>query len=157
MLRSLRMSLVMLVAVAIPALSQAVAPGDRVRVTSLGKTGIYEAVKMTTDSLSLREDEHSTTFTIPIANVSSLDVSRGRSSKAGAFFRGAGVGFLVGAVVGGVGGQSSGDDKPGQFMAQTASEKALELGVVLGIVGGAIGGVINLFRQHETWQPVPLR
>lgn len=152
-----RTAFLILLLAAVPALAQSVAPGERVRVTSLGSRGEYEFVRLTADSLTVRQDGAHAPFSIAASNVSLLEVSRGGGSRWGAFGRGAGIGLLVGGVVGYVGGKSSGDDKPGQFMAQTANQKATELGVILGILGAGVGGVIGAVGHKEHWQAVPLR
>ena len=142
-------------------------PGDRVRVHTVSRSakfvGTVTAVDETT--ITLEPDGDGQPTVLHREDITTLDVSAGKSSR--------GKHALIGAVIGGglgaVMGFAVGDD-PGshndtledaafkltrrtKFMPWSAADKALMLGVSFAVVGTVVGLVLP---AGEQWQKVPM-
>jgi hypothetical protein len=147
------------------ALAQAEAPiaaGDRIRFAapSLGSTGLATGTVLETKPDTLVVDHDGQAVLLPLAAVTSLDVSVGQSSRSG-----------TGALIGLVGGAAltlgiataldPGGTRPCpnfECLGDIKSEAAKALAIVVaGAVGGAIiGAEIGSAIKVEQWQQVPL-
>ena len=138
----------LLLAVAFPAAGQQPDPvgigsGTRLRVrVDSGPPIVGSVVRLTPDALELREDK--STRQIATANVSSLEVSRGRPVTSGHVARGALKGFLI------VGGTAT--------LAILASDPgwAFVGPLVFGPPGALGGGLLAARKAPEQWQRLPL-
>ena len=121
-------------------------------------TGAVTFVAVRADSLVVRLDPN--TWSVPIAAVTKLEVSRGRNSF------GAGRGALIGVLVGGVAGWIVGYagyeecvpsgglfDCAGVFSPEVA---AFGGAMVLGTLGAGIGAVTGALVKTHRWVEVPL-
>jgi hypothetical protein len=128
------------------------APGTRVRVTHPAEgTRVGTALAITEDQLFVRWADGSDTVGVPLAEVTRLDVSAGRSRYRA--LRYAGVGLVAGAALGAMAGAAAYNDRDsffgrGAFTAEGA--------IMLGGLGGVIGLVSGALRS-DPWQEVPLR
>ena len=134
-----------------------VAVGQRVRVsTESGATHVGLVTALSSGALELQDEEGSQRFSVPLASVTRLDVSRGLKSNTG---KGAGVGFLAGAVTGVLIGFSLGDDPPlfSDDPFPFSAEVKAAVGFFLGGGGGAIiGALIGKDIHSDRWVEVPL-
>ena len=131
-------------------------PGTRVRLTTPSRpharqVGTLLALKA--DSIHLRRDGQADSLSIPIAQVTGIEVSSGLRTQGR---RGMGIGFLAGAGFGVMIGLADGDEPPGSIIQLSAAEKAMLAGSLLGVAGAVVGGVVGLASRTETWRPVRL-
>ena len=144
-------------------------PGDRVRITAPGgfPTGTVTFVAVSTDTLVVRLGTN--TWSVPIAAVTRLEVSRGRKSFGTR--RGAIIGGLVGAASGAIIGAASYEEPkpcvPESFFdcvdfdvfqggTRTAASAALTGAVLGAVAGAAIGGLLGSVIKTERWEGVAL-
>jgi len=131
--------------------------GDRVRLTapSIGvvQRQTFTLVDVTADSITLTPEGRSLTLDCALADVTSLQVQRGRKR---ATLRGLGIGALAGAAIGVAAGFADGDDPPDAFIAMTAGEKAVAAGLALGGLGGVVGALIGTAVKVDRWDKIPL-
>ena len=131
-------------------------PGARVRVTTPSEPHARQVgtlIAVGADSIHLRRDGRADSLSIPLAQVTAIELSQGQRTQGR---RGMGIGFLAGAGFGVLIGLADGDDPPENFIQFSAAEKAMLGGAVLGAVGGVVGGVAGLASRTERWQRVPL-
>ncbi len=89
---------------------------------------------------------------VPVAVVTSLEVSVGRENRAG-------TGFLIGAVAGALIGGAALPAAASAIGGGTTSTGLGEVagGIALGaLVGGGVGALVGLTSERERWEPVPL-
>ncbi|UCC84509.1 MAG: hypothetical protein JSW46_06165 [Gemmatimonadota bacterium] len=128
-----------------------VAPGDRVRVTAPTidpDTFVGTVVAMGADACVLEVEGHAGPLPLPLASVTSLEVSRGQKSRT---LWGAGIGLVAGGAAGAAIGSASsrGDEWSGLGTLAYAAG-----GAWLGLLfGAAIGAVI----RTERWEVVDLQ
>jgi hypothetical protein len=145
-------------------------PGNRVRITAPGgfaPTGTVTFVAVSTDTLVVRLGTN--TWSVPIAAVTRLEVSRGRKSFGTR--RGAIIGGLVGAVSGAIIGAASYEEPapcvPKTFLdcvdfdvfqggTSTAVSTAVAGAVLGAVAGAAIGGLLGSVIKTERWEGVAL-
>lgn len=126
------------------------APGERVRITAPGvDRRPARLVVFSRDSLVVKFDGDTAAHSLRTADVSLLELSRGRSRGRGALI-GAGFGFLGGAALGAVVGAILEDSQCSDCVAVPA------LGAVGGVLGLVIGTVVGSVRGGERWQALPL-
>lgn len=157
-----------IVAIPMPAFAQALeslTTGAKVRVRtvspdewrvgyirSIDSSGISATTTSSGGNMA-RAAEATYSWTLPLASVSRVEVSRGPGERAGrtivgALLGGLGGGLLVGAV-GAMATQCSNCDSPG-------------IGVVLGPIFGVpiglvVGGIVGFATARERWEPVSVR
>ncbi len=132
---------------------QAVLPGDRVRLSHPGEgTRTGTVVALTADTLEVRFEGRTEPAHLPLAQLTRLDVSRGREPGKRS---GAGVGFLLGAAIGGIGGAVSSTDCSANDFCAGPGPSALMGALVLGGVGALIGRGYYM-APFEKWEPVSL-
>lgn len=129
--------------------------GTRVRVSTVHRrdpiTGVV--VSHSADSLVMRSDKDSATMTLPTAQVSRVDISRGRRTQK---LKGATIGFLSGAGIGALVGYATYEPSCGSegwicfdFGPEFEAAAAASL---FGLVG-AITGTLVGNREREQWRP----
>ena len=148
--------------------AQASAPaavGERVRVATPVRYGEFRyvgrVVSLHGDSMSVLADGSDGTQAIPLAEITSLEVSGGTRTNGKR-------GMLYGGVIGAAGGAVIGaalSRKPGPaceselFCVQPEADRALDAvaGMVTGgVLGLAVGGLIGMSHRTERWIPRPL-
>jgi hypothetical protein len=112
-------------------------------------------VEVRGDALLFTPDHLSTPALVPVASVTSFEVSRGMHSHAG---KGARIGFLTGAVTGGLVGYIETHDahsSDGDFGPVVGAAAA----VLTGCVGAGVGALIGSKHHSERWetQRLPIR
>lgn len=135
-----------------------VAEGTRVRVAAAHRgdaiTGVV--VRHSSDSLILRSDKDSGTVALPTAQLSRLEVSRGRRTQK---VRGAGIGFLSGAVIGALVGLATYEDPSCSGEAWVCLDFGPQFDAAVGatLLGGvgALVGTMMGSRERELWRPAP--
>jgi len=142
-----------------PALSgQAVpplAPGGRVRVRTLGETGLLDrgmegtVERLSGDTLILRPKAGGSVQVFVAGEETQLFVFAGHRSRVA---RGAIIGGVAGLVAGGLVGAASGEVCEGPsslcFDRQVVAWRA---GLILGACGAVSGIIIGAFASHEAW------
>ena len=136
-----------------------IAPGDLVRITAPSMDmdeSVGTVAALETDTLVVNTEERPDALAVPLADVTRLEVHRGKKSRVGEAawiggFAGALVGFVVGAAVSdpNVVGPTIGPSEPGVNMAGGALVGG-GCGALLGAVIGAIAG------STDRWESVPL-
>ena len=132
-----------------------VVPGDIVRVTAPSmdvEKGVGTVAALETDTLVVQVGERADALQVPLADVTRLEVHRGRQSSAD-------TGVLIGAGAGAAAGVitalalCAGDE----CRAYDARELgAVFLGVVGAGLGAGIGYIIGSNIQTDRWEEVPL-
>jgi hypothetical protein len=145
-----------------PATELPLAVGTRVRVSSSapwfsGPPSVANVLGQRGDTLSVQPEGTRDSIALPIASITQLEVSAGRSSHVG---RGIGLGFLTGALAGVVIGAatyrpSSCGSSTGAFCPIDFSQGATAAagGAVGGLLGAFVGAVIGE-RETENWARV---
>lgn len=139
------------VAPAVEAQNQAVAPGARVRVTAPAK-GLERHV---TTVENVRGDSIVVGFgggwqTIALRDMTSLDVSMGRESR---FFADAGIGLAVGVLAGGLVGAVGYQECTDCILAPANRAQSAALGAILaGTVGLVAGAIVGVFHRPDRWR-----
>lgn len=150
-------ALLLLAALATPASAgQAIAEGDRVRVTLLERphervVGTLLAIRP--EAIDLRPD--SVTRTIARPDIDKLEVSRGIHS-------GSRDGVKYGAIVGGVtlgalGALASEINNSESSVKSNTVAVALAYTLAGAVVGGGLGALIGSAFHHERWERIPAR
>jgi hypothetical protein len=132
----------------------AIVPGSRIRVTELeaGNSRRHSGtvVTATADTVVLKLDGLGATATYSLANLSGLEVSRGRTGHVAA---GVGIGFLAGAGAGAL---------VGVLTCNGCLSGRDELGALVPALGAGIGGVVGMLvgagvgaHKTDTWEAVP--
>ena len=133
---------------------QTLTPGSRVRITHPGEgTRTGTVVALTADTLEVRLAGRIEPAHLPLAELTRLDVSRGRERHMG----NAGKGLVIGAVAGVVAGLAAGDDDCSNKLVCISRPAGAVLG---GAFFGGIGGVLGLVSgviPSESWERVPLQ
>jgi len=134
-----------------------VAPGDRVRITAPTISAdrvVGTLYKLDGDVCVLRIEGRSP-MKLPLAEVATLEVSRGSKSRAGV---GALVGLAVGATTGAFLGHSWGSEScdDGSTFCLEKAENAVLTGTVFGLVGAGIGALTGSFIEVERWEEIAL-
>jgi hypothetical protein len=119
-------------------------PDTRLRVSASSpltqvRTGTYRALTDTTLVLSADTSQ----FTIPLANITQVEVSRGRQPNV----VGGVVGLLLGAAAGGAIGCAANSDDYGVYCGGQDDTKVI-VGAVLGGAAGAALGALLFRREH---------
>lgn len=132
--------------------AQSVAPdsGVRIRITTYGspeRKGTL--VSLTPDSVSYHPEFMTALHTVPLAQVSALDMSRGYVPSMRSLFKGVGIGGLVGVGLSAAFflGPSNTDGPP-------AALGAIVYGPLLIGAGMVVGGIIGAQNKVETWSPI---
>ena len=126
-----------------------IAPGDRVRVTAPSidmNRSVRTVAALETDTLVLNTDERANALQVPLADVTKLEVHRGKKS-------GARTGALIGLAFGG------GVTLLASFNEDCADNCLALAFVSVPILGGAtagLGALIGLAIQTDRWEAVPL-
>ncbi len=135
------------------------APGDRIRVVARRalnpplREGTVLAVGA--DSLVLRLQPRGDSVVMQMAQVTSLEVSRGWRSNTR---KGLTIGAVSGVVLGAVAGAATYKPCVSQCYIDFGAGPSVAGGALLGgLVGLAMGSVIGSLRQSEQWARVPLR
>ena len=105
-------------------------------------------VEMRADTLLFTPDHQSTPALVPVASVTSLEVSRGMHSHA---WTGVRIGFLTGAFAGGVVGYTQTHEahaSDGDFGPVVGAAAA----VLTGCVGAGVGALIGSKQHTERWE-----
>jgi len=138
----------------VPLLSQALEPGQRIRVTApdvLAERQVGQLLWLDVDSLVLGSVSAPITqrWVIPPESITQLEASEGRHGHAGrGFFLGAGVG-LVGGLIGISGqGTCTGSGNYGEMCAMIVTGSA--------ITGGLLGLLIGAATRSERWVSIPV-
>jgi hypothetical protein len=134
-----------------------IAAGERVRVKSAGgRPQIVTVVDVGAGSIAGVSGGRS--VTLEFSSIERIERSLGERSRADAFVRGLGRGFLAGGVGGALLGAATGD--PGctswDMTCYSREEGALGFGVIFGAAGALIGGVLGMSSPGEQWQRVPV-
>lgn len=125
--------------------------GARIRVQRVGESGPQDGtfVSLGGDTLIVRPGGGAIADTLPLANVRSLEVSRGVGPDGGRLMAGTAFGFLVGAGVGW---------GTGIIMCRASANEMCGLGVMpmmaIGGVVGLVAGVLEGSRSVERWERV---
>jgi hypothetical protein len=134
-------------------------PGARVRITRIDEKPLVAiVVARVADTLVVRAPGQAQPLTLPLAEISRLDVSTGRHRNVG---KGALVGIVAGGALGAVLGAASyqpceSTEFLGCLLAPTdRGESATLGGAVGGALGLVVGALIGVVRQ-DTWKRVPL-
>ena len=129
-----------------------VAPGDTVRVTAPSMDtddSVGTVAALESDTLTVQVEGRADQLALPLASVTSLEVSRGRKSN---IAKGAGIGLLAGgasgALFGIVGCAADPCEYPGAVV--------LFFGVFGGGLGLLTGLVVGAATSGERWEAVPL-
>jgi hypothetical protein len=137
----------------------AVAPGTRLRVfaPTLGRkplVGVLQSLR--DDALTLAAEGHPSAVVVPRQEVTRIDRSGGRHSRARWAIRGAGLGLLAGVAIGlAKGNTCTGFELIDIFTLGGCSAKAkAAIGAILGIPAGALVGLA--VPPGERWEHVPL-
>ena len=137
--------------------------GMRTRVTSpaLGPgRSVARVLGYRADTLVLRPEGTQDSVAVPFAQVTRLDVSRGRKTnvRKGLLF-----GLVGGATLGAVSAYAAYEKdscEANQFICIgnmfSRSEETLMGGAVLGLLGAAVGGVVGAVWRTERWERAPL-
>jgi hypothetical protein len=129
-----------------------VAPGDRVRVTAPNEVSgrfVGTVMKIGADTCVLEVEGRAEALALPLASVTSLEVSRGRKSN---ILKGAGIGLLIGGAVGIVAGVAACSGDGCEYAGATVGS----LGAIGAGVGLLIGTSAGASSSGELWEPVPL-
>ena len=133
--------------------AQTLTPGSRVRVTDpFEGTRAGTLVALTADTLEVRVAGRSESSRLPLAEVTRLEVSRGKQRHISRAGKGLAIGVGVGAVAGFIAGE---DDCRNEWLCITRPQGAVLGGAFFGAVGGAIGLLTGVIPS-ETWEKVPL-
>jgi hypothetical protein len=129
------------------------AAGSRVRVHVTGPKARVLAgrlISATPDSVRLlaRQD----TIALAIADVASLDVTKGRRTQTG---KGALLGAGIGAGLGLVLGLAASAEGCSGFCTETGPEEIGAAMLLLGGVGGGIGALVGAASHTDRWVPAP--
>lgn len=137
--------------------------GMRTRVTSpaLGPgRSVARVLGYRADTLMLRPDGTQDSVAVPFAQVTRLDVSRGRKTNVR---KGLLIGLLGGATLGAVSAYAAYEEdscEANQFICIgdmfSRSEETLMGGAVVGLLGAAVGGVVGAIWRTERWERAPL-
>ncbi len=132
--------------------AQRVAPdsGVRIRITTYGspeRKGTL--VSLSPESVSYHPEFTTGLHTVPLAQVSALDLSKGYVPSARSLFTGVGIGGLVGVGLSAAFflGPSNSDGPP-------AALGAIVYGPLLIGAGMVVGGLIGAQNKVETWSPI---
>ncbi len=139
-----------------------VVPGARVRVTAptvaenhlVGTVAAVDA-----DTLVLGVNHGTSSLAIPFASMTSLEVSRGKKSKAGlGAIIGAPIGLVAGALIGYAASGGGGTFPLGEGLERLEEGgDAMAAGALLGgLTGGLIGALIGSSIKVDRWETVPL-
>lgn len=127
--------------------------GTRIRVTAAppvtGLTGVV--VSHTAETLAFRADDHGNTISVPVVQVTRLDVSGGRKTRK---LLGASVGLAVGAGLGALVGQSKAEKANCTGSSVCGDAFVAAGGAVVGGLGGLILGTMLGAWSTERWTPV---
>ena len=153
MRRQIAVLLVGLLMLPRPVSGQTLTPGTRVRVSHPGEgTRTGTVVALTTDTLEVLLAGRAESAHLPLAQLTRLEVSRGKKRH----MRNAGVGLIVGAGVGAVGGYITGeDDCPQEWLCINRPTGAFLGGAFFGSLGGVVGLITGVIPT-ETWERVSL-
>jgi hypothetical protein len=129
-------------------------PGSRVRVTAPDydlRQATGRVLDLTADSITIDRDGWSPNVTLPVRNVSRLEVSIGKRPGLG-FVKGAGAGFVLGTLAG---------LAFGALQYATCEEELCGLWFVVAVPTGAgagliIGGIVGIARPPDRWEEVSL-
>jgi hypothetical protein len=108
-------------------------------------------LQLTADSITIDRDGWSSDVTLPVRNVSRLEVSTGKRPGLG-FVKGAGAGFVVGTLAG---------LAFGALQYSTCEKDECELWFVISVPIGAgagliIGSIVGIARPPDRWEEVQL-
>jgi hypothetical protein len=131
------------------------APGDTVRVEA---PRIYNSVAtvaaLETDTLVVQVEDRADALSVPLADVTKLEVRRGQKSNAG---RGSLIGSLVGAGAGAALGALAGAAIPPDSCANGCVVGVAGIGALAGgAVGALVGLAIGSSSKSDRWEAVPL-
>jgi hypothetical protein len=132
------------------------APGAHVRIwapTLSEHKQVAEVVAVRGDTLMLHTSDGG--WVLPLANVRSLEVSRGRRSSGERLARGAGFGLLIGGGLGVLLGALT--PLTGEAADVDRGDWVLFGGLTGGASGAVIGGLVGVAIPGDRWQQVPLR
>ncbi len=130
--------------------TQNVSVGDKVRVRArtLYSPVVGAVTGLNTDTLHIRIRREAAALAIPLAEITRIEVSRGRRSN---FLRGIALGGLVGAFAGASIGLAT-----SQNSILSPTEQAGALGAIGAGAGALIGGIIGAASSGDRWVVVQL-
>lgn len=145
--------------IALPAQDASVlGAGVRVRLTTpvlQADQQMGNVVSATSDTIVFRSDTNPITRSIPVADISSIEISGGRETHRG---RDALYGLVIGGGAGAILGAASykkPDPRTCWFMCETRSGDALAGGIAGGLVGTLVGAfIVGSFDKSERWIPL---
>jgi len=134
-----------------PVPAPVVAEGTRVRVTAGDKRWVGRLVESGDGTVSVLPDK-GPLVRLRLADVSRLEVSRGRMKMGDAAMRGGSIGLLIGAAGGVLWGVSvSGGGSPNCLVLCNTGENAAVGGLIFGGLGGALGAFVGAGTSPEKW------
>ena len=133
--------------------------GTRVRLVTPAldagqRTG--KVVGASGDTIQFRADVYPITRNIPLSQITSVEVSRGRVSSKGRF---ALIGLAVGGAIGFAAGHHESGGRGGQIIGggrKSASENAFLSAGMVGALGGLTGWLVGRSHTSERWVPAPV-
>lgn len=127
--------------------------GVRVRVSTAEGDRITGRIeKLTADTLRIEREDESRSLSVPFVELTKIEVSRGRRSRAQAAWTKAKWGSLIGAVPGAIslGVQHEQVGENGSSVVEAAA-----LGALTGaLFGGLIGAAIGVITPGEAWEEI---
>ena len=142
-----------------PQTVQSIATGTRVRITAPGAlTPARQAGQLLgihADTLVLLPDGGAASLTLPLAEVTGVEMSRRRH-------RATGTGILIGVLAGGatggvIGAATYQESKPSELIDPIGRSASAAAGGILGaVVGGVLGAFVGHAHQSDDWAKVPL-
>ncbi len=127
--------------------------GARVRISTADVDEITGRIeKLTADTLLIKLDDASRSLSVPVVELTKIEVSRGRRSRSQAAWTKAKWGALIGAVPGAIslGAQHEQVGEDGSSVGGAAALGAW----VGGLFGGLIGAAIGAISPGEAWERV---
>lgn len=129
-------------------------PGTRVRLVTAALTTeqrVGRVVNASSDTIQFRADVYPVTRTIPVSEITSMEVSAGRVSNKRRF---ALIGLAIGGAVGFAAGHHESGGNGGQFIGggrKSPTENAFLSAGMLGALGGVTGWFVGRSRVSEKW------
>jgi len=130
----------------------AIAPGDRVRITTADWELVGTLVTQGDDSLRLQVTGEVTPVSVARSAIKRLEIARSHSNTGTDALIGLGAGALVGGTLGAVAGSDLAGECPGN---DCGAAPAVFGGLLMGALGAGVGAVIGSLSHSEQWDSVP--